>query len=58
MGLWRRMLRQFPIKNVHDTTVEDRHRFDADPDSDLDRTPSFTNVGKSEIFWTVFWTAY
>jgi hypothetical protein len=54
VGLWRRMLRQFSIKNVHGTTVKDRHRFDAYPDPDLHRTPSFTNVGKSEIFWTVF----
>jgi hypothetical protein len=51
------MLRQISVKNEHGTPVVDRQRFDADPDPDLDRTPSFTNVGKSEIFWTVFWTA-
>jgi hypothetical protein len=36
------------VKNVHGTTVVYLHRFDADPD--LNPTPSFTNVGKSEIF--------
>jgi hypothetical protein len=35
------------VKHVHGTTVVYLHRFDADPDPDLNRTPSFTNVGKS-----------